>query len=87
MKTKASVLTIRIPIDLKHKIEKIAEQQGISINQLALYAFTKEIQDLETSQYFSKYYKGKTKKQIFSDFQNLLTETKIDGKVPNWDKL
>ncbi|EMO29386.1 ribbon-helix-helix protein, CopG family [Leptospira interrogans serovar Bataviae str. HAI135] len=87
MKTKDSVLTIRIPIDLKHKIEKIAEQQGISINQLALYAFTKEIQDLETSQYFSKYYKGKAKKQIFSDFQNLLTETKVDGKVPNWDKL
>ncbi|WP_061232464.1 CopG family transcriptional regulator [Leptospira noguchii] len=87
MKTKYSVLTIRIPIDLKHKIEKIAEQQGISINQLALYAFTKEIQDLETSQYFSKYYKGKAKKQIFSDFQNLLTETKVDGKVPNWDKL
>ncbi|EMY16545.1 hypothetical protein LEP1GSC043_0080 [Leptospira weilii str. Ecochallenge] len=46
----------------------MAEEQGVSINQLALYAFTKEIQDLETSQYFEKYYKGKTKKQIFADF-------------------
>ncbi|MCR1795929.1 type II toxin-antitoxin system HicB family antitoxin, partial [Leptospira sp. id769339] len=38
MKTKASVLTIRIPSELKHKIERVAEEQGVSINQLALYA-------------------------------------------------
>ncbi|EKR89670.1 ribbon-helix-helix protein, CopG family [Leptospira santarosai str. CBC379] len=87
MKTKASVLTIRIPSELKHKIEKVAEEQGVSINQLALYAFTKEIQDLETSQYFEKYYKGKTKKQIFSDFRNILSEININGKIPVWDKL
>ncbi|MBM9500786.1 toxin-antitoxin system HicB family antitoxin [Leptospira sp. 201903071] len=87
MKTKASVLTIRIPSELKHKIEKVAEEQGVSINQLALYAFTKEIQDLETSQYFEKYYKGKTKKQIFSDFRSVLTAINSDGKVPAWDKL
>ncbi|EMM70612.1 type II toxin-antitoxin system HicB family antitoxin [Leptospira weilii] len=87
MKTKASVLTIRIPSELKHKIEKVAEEQGVSINQLALYAFTKEIQDLETSQYFEKYYKGKTKKEIFADFRNVLSEINSDGKIPVWDKL
>ncbi|TGM58583.1 toxin-antitoxin system HicB family antitoxin [Leptospira adleri] len=87
MKTKASVLTIRIPSELKHKIEKVAEEQGVSINQLALYAFTKEIQDIETSQYFEKYYKGKTKKQIFADFSNVLSEINSDGKIPAWDKL
>jgi hypothetical protein len=35
MKAKASVLTIRVPVELKHKIEKIADKQGLSINQLA----------------------------------------------------
>ncbi len=87
MKTKASVLTIRIPLELKHKIEKAAEEQGVSINQLALYAFTKEIQDMETSQYFEKYYKGKSKKQIFSDFREVLSNIKSKGSVPAWDKL
>jgi hypothetical protein len=33
MKTKASVLTLRIPLELKHKIEQIADQQGVSINR------------------------------------------------------
>ncbi|EMJ98292.1 toxin-antitoxin system HicB family antitoxin [Leptospira sp. WS58.C1] len=87
MKTKASVLTIRIPSELKHKIERVAEEQGVSINQLALYAFTKEIQDMETSQYFEKYYKGKSKKQIFSDFREVLSTIKSKGSVPDWDKL
>lgn len=87
MKAKASVLTIRIPSELKHKIERVAEEQGVSINQLALYAFTKEIQDMETSQYFEKYYKGKSKKQIFSDFHEVLSNIKSKGSAPDWDKL
>ncbi|EQA43781.1 ribbon-helix-helix protein, CopG family [Leptospira broomii serovar Hurstbridge str. 5399] len=87
MKAKASILTIRIPSELKHKIERVAEEQGVSINQLALYAFAKEIQDIETSQYFEKYYKGKSKKQIFSDFREVLSAIKSKGSVPDWDKL
>jgi hypothetical protein len=68
MKAKASVLTLRIPNELKHKIEKVADQQGVSINQLAMYAFTKEIQEMETYNQFSKYWKNKSKKDLFSDF-------------------
>ena len=47
---KPSVLTIRVPSDLKHRIALVAEEQGISINQLAMYMFTKEIGNLEASQ-------------------------------------
>jgi predicted HicB family RNase H-like nuclease len=38
---KASVLTIRVPSDLKHRIEEVADQQGVSINQLAMYMFAR----------------------------------------------
>ena len=55
MKTKASVLTLRLPFELKHKIEQIADEQGVSINQLALYTFTKEVGEIETYNYFEKY--------------------------------
>ena len=47
---KASVLTIRVPTDLKHRINSLAEEQGVSINQLALYMFEKEIGNIESSQ-------------------------------------
>ena len=44
---KASVLTIRIPVELKHRISLVAEEQGVSINQLAMYIFAKEIGNLD----------------------------------------
>jgi FAD synthase len=86
MKNKASVLTIRVPVDLKNKIERVAEEQGISINQLALYAFTKEIQELETSEFFSNY-RGKTPKyKILSDFDAVMSKVE-SNEPPDWDKI
>lgn len=86
MKTKSSVLTIRVPRELKHKIEQMAEVQGVSINQLALYAFTKEIKEMETSSYFNKYWNMKTKNQIFSDFDEVMKKVK-KRTTPDWDKI
>ena len=50
--SKKNVLTIRVPEDLINKIEKTASLQGVSINQFALYAFTKGISEMETSRFF-----------------------------------
>jgi hypothetical protein len=86
MKTKASVLTLRVPMELKHKIEKMADKQGLSINQLALYAFTKEVKEMETFDYLSKYWKNKSKKIILNDFDEVLSRVK-DGSTPSWDKI
>ena len=84
MKNKASVLTIRIPKELKHKIEVIADEQGVSINQLALYAFTKEVKELETYDYFFKKWGDKSKKKIISDFDDVLNKVK-GNDTPDWD--
>ncbi len=86
MKTKASVLTLRVPYELKHKIERIAEEQGISINQLALYAFAKELAEMETTEYFMKYWKNYKKENIIHDFDRVIKKVKRN-KVPAWDKL
>lgn len=84
--SKSSVLTIRVPADLKHRIALVAEQQGVSINQLAMYMFTKEIGNLEASQKISKYWKGYSKEDIFSGFDEVMTKVK-DAPVPDWDKM
>ena len=84
MKAKSSVLTIRVPKELKHKIERVADEQGVSINQLALYAFTKEIKELETSSYFNSLLKSKSKKELFDDFDAVMKKVKA-SKVPKWD--
>ncbi|MBN1351474.1 toxin-antitoxin system HicB family antitoxin [candidate division KSB1 bacterium] len=84
--SRASVLTIRIPSDLKHRIELVAEEQGVSINQLAMYMFTKEIGNLEASQTMSKYWKNYPKEKILTDFDNVMEKVK-DKPVPDWDKI
>lgn len=86
MKTKASVLTLRIPGELKHKIEKIADKQGLSLNQLALYVLTKEVSEAETFNHLSKYWKNKSKKAIFDDFDSVMNKVG-SGTVPEWDKI
>ena len=89
MKAKASVLTIRVPKELKHKIEQVADEQGVSINQLALYAFTKEIKELETSSFFINYIKSKTKNEILSGFDDVIKKVNKTNKnkLPIWDKI
>ena len=61
---KNNVMTIRVPEDLKERIENVALLQGVSINQFAVYAFTKELSELENSQYFKKYLREKKKDEI-----------------------
>ncbi len=86
MSNGTSVLTLRIPFELKHKIELMAEKQGVSINQLAMYAFTKEMMEMETSSYLSKYWNKKSKREILHNFDKVLKKVK-KNKVPNWDRI
>lgn len=83
---KASVLTIRVPSDLKHRIALAAEEQGVSINQLAMYMFTKELGSLEASQKLSKYWKNYSKNELLSGFDEVMAKIKV-RPVPEWDNL
>ncbi len=84
--SKASVLTIRVPSDLKHRIALVAAEQGVSINQLAMYMFTKEIGNLEASQNISKYWRDYSIERILMDFDEVMGKVK-DRHVPDWDKM
>jgi len=64
----------------------MAEEQGVSLNQFALYAFTKEVVQTETQGYFRNIWKDKTKKEIFSGFDEVIKKVG-KKKVPDWDKI
>ncbi len=80
-----STLTIRVPEELKDRIETLAAQQGVSINQFAMYAFTKEIGELETGQVFRNMRRGIDKKAMFSRLDTILAQV-ADRDVPDWDR-
>lgn len=84
--SKTSVLTIRVPSDLKQRIEAEANTQGVSINQLAMYMFTREISSFEAGNKMLKYWQGYSKEEIFNDFDSVMTKVK-KRKVPGWDKI
>ena len=83
---KPSVLTIRIPSDLKHRIAVLAEQQGVSINQLAMYMFTKEVGNLEAGQKMSKVWKNYSKEDLLKGFDEVMSKVK-KRPIPDWDKI
>ena len=83
---KKNTLTIRVPRELKERIEKYSAMQGVSINQFALYAFTKELGELETNRYFSAVLKEKNKQEIFAGFDAVM-EKVPERPVPEWDKI
>jgi len=84
--SKSNVMTIRVPEELKERIENTASLQGVSINQFALYAFTKELSELENSRYFKNRLKGKKREDIIKNFDAIMA--KVPGKeVPEWDRI
>ena len=45
---KTKVVTLRMPVDLKKKLELEAKNQGVSINQLSNYLLAVQLTQLET---------------------------------------
>ena len=85
MKKNRNVMTIRVPEDLKGRIEKFALLQGVSINQFALYTFTKELAELEANKFFRNELKSK-KKDTLNKF-DLLMSSISERENPGWDKI
>jgi len=83
--SKASVITVRIPEDLKTRIEKIAKNQGISMNKFALYALTKEAGELEANDFFKQFLKNKKKDDIYEAFNAAMLAVQ-ERPVPDWDE-
>lgn len=87
--TETSVLTIRVPKQLKERIEVTAQMQGVSINQFALYAFTKELSELENSDYYKEFIKNKSKTEILENFDAAFAKVKprTESEIPDWDSM
>jgi len=84
--SKPSVLTIRVPNNLKQRIEITAKEQGVSINQLAMYMLTREISSFEAGNKILSYWREIDKNKIFDDFDSVMQKVK-KRKVPKWDSV
>lgn len=87
--SKKSTITLRVPHELKDKIAQVAESQGVSINQFAMYLFTKEVTrlEIEWKKLEDKYIGNKTEEEIENNFRKVLKKVKPSKKLPEWDKV
>lgn len=83
---KVSVMTVRLPAELKQRIDIIAAEQGVSLNQLAMYMLSKEVASFEAGNNISECWQGYDKKEILQGFDNVMNKVK-KRKVPQWDKV
>ena len=87
---KPTVLTLRVPSGLKTRIATLAEQQGVSLNQFAMYMLTTKVTELETNAFFENVKVGKSSQEIRADFQRVMAKLKsrpAPTNVPEWDQL
>lgn len=72
--------------DLRHRLALVAEEQEVSLNQLAIYVFSKEIRRLEAERKISEYWRGCSEEKILSGFDEVTAKVE-DRPVPGWDEV
>ena len=83
---KTQVMSLRLPLELKRRLERQAKGQGISINQLANYLLNIEVTRLEM---FSGLESRLGKKSIpdLKQKVNKILSNVPAREVPDWDAL
>ncbi len=83
---KSKVITLRVPFELKYRLENEAKQQGVSLNSLVNYFLTTQISQAEAisslEQRLSSKEIGVLKNRVLDIF-NTVPSTK---NIPEWDK-
>lgn len=84
---KTKVVTLRIPLELKYRLDQQAKLQGVSVNNLANYLLTTQVSQLETLSVIEK-------RLLKSDIEGLKKKVsrildKVPGgqPLPEWDRL
>lgn len=79
-------LTLRIPIELKKRLERQAKHQRTSINQLTNYLLTTQLTQLETLSSLESRLSQKSIPDLKKKVKDILKKVP-DRDVPEWDSI
>ncbi|MCH9008856.1 toxin-antitoxin system HicB family antitoxin [candidate division KSB1 bacterium] len=82
--SKTQVVTLRMPVDLKKRLETEATQQGVSVNQLANYLLNTTLTKLETLSALESRLSRKSIPELRKKVRRILDKTP-GRKLPDWD--
>lgn len=85
MSEERATVLVRLPKDLKQRLQAQANEQGISLNQMVIYSLSREVAQLEAQRYFDKRLEGKSKENVGQNFWAVMDKVQ-NREVPDWDK-
>lgn len=84
---KTQVVTLRIPVDLKARLENEAHLQGVSMNNLANYLLTTQISQIEVLSALEKRISKKDISSLKTKVRKILDSVEKSTNVPEWDEV
>lgn len=81
---KSLTLTLRMPADLRKRLEREAKYQGVSLNQLTNYMLTVQLTQLEMVSALEKKLKVKSIPDLKKKVRSVLDKIP-ERNVPAWD--
>jgi antitoxin component of RelBE/YafQ-DinJ toxin-antitoxin module len=84
---KTQIVTLRVPGELKSRLEQQAKLQGVSLNNLANYLLTTQLSQLETLSSIEERLRGKSLDFMKQKVAALLDKVPHNSDLPEWDRL
>ena len=80
------VVTLRMPKELKKRLEREAKYQGISLNQLSKYLIKIQLTQIEAFSALETRLSNKTIPELKDRVKKILAKVS-DRSVPDWDRI
>ena len=87
MSKSTQVVTLRIPVELKSRLESEAHLQGVSMNNLANYMLTTQISQIEVLSVLEARISRKDMASLKTKVVKVLESVQVNTEVPEWDKV
>jgi len=85
--SKTQVVTLRIPIELKARLDQQARVQGVFVNNLANYLLTTQLSQIETLSVIEQRLQGRNLSDLKKKVNGLLDKVPHKSNLPEWDSL
>ena len=84
--SKTQVITLRVPAELKRRLEREADYQGVSLNQLSSYLLTVQVTQLEAVSTLESRLQAKSIPELREKVTRILDRVPARD-VPDWDRM
>ena len=84
---KTQVVTLRVPVELKSRLDQQAKTQGVSLNNLANYMLTTQLSELEALSKIEQRITNKDLVSLKANVSAILSKVPRKSELPEWDKL